>query len=150
MHLSRLRSVQSLPVSVRVVYAPDVMVRTWQQEKPYRLVRQSELWQHSPSESQVHSLPCVHSITVELPETISLRVFLVSRSFLRQESRRDLQSSQSLPDVQRSVIQRKSVKLLLQMKRQANQKLTLSLMDLVLRSRTEQCSVPEMSLQKVV
>ena len=33
---------------------------------------------------------------------------------------------------------------------QANQKLTLSLMDLVLRSRTEQCSVPEMSLQKVV
>ena len=65
-------------------------------------------------------------------------------------NRKDLPSSQSLPDVQHSVIQRKNVRLSLQMKRQANQKPILSLTDLVSKYRTALCLKPEMSLQKVV
>ena len=147
--MSRLRSVQFLHVNVRTVYAPNVMVRTWQQVRQFRLVRRSESWPLSQSENQVHSLLCVHSIMVELPVTISHRVFLVSRSFSRQEDLRDLPSSQRSQDVQHSVIQRRNVRLSLQTKRQENPNPILFLTDHVSKYRTALCLKPEMSLQKV-
>ena len=109
-HWIQWRSVQSLHVNVRMVFVQNVTVQTWQQGKPFRLVKQSVSLLLSPSVNLVHSWPCVHSIRVELPVTISHRVFLVSKSFLRQESRKDLRLSQSLPVRQQLAIQRKSVR----------------------------------------
>ena len=68
----------------------------------------------------VHSLRCVPSIPVVLPVTISHRVFPVSRSFSRPESRRVLRSSQSSQEKRLSVIQRRNVKSSLRITRQAN------------------------------
>ena len=57
-------------------------------------------WLRSRSVSREHSLQCVRSIQEELPVTISHRVFRVSRSFSRRESRKVLRSSRNLPDAQ--------------------------------------------------
>ena len=108
--LIELRSVTFLPVSHISVFVQNVMVPTWQPVSRYRLVRLSESSQHSPSVSRVHSLPCVRSIQVVWPVTISHRVSLVSKSCLRHVSRRDLQLSLNLAEQYLFAILRKSAK----------------------------------------
>ena len=73
----------------------------------------------------------------------------VSRSFLRQENRRDLRSLQSLPERRRSVIQRRNARSSSQTTRQVNPKLISFRTDHVSRFRTVQFLKPEMSLQRV-
>ena len=111
----RLRFVRFLLVNHTLVFVLNVMVQTWQRKNRYRLVKQLVLLLLSPSVSRVHSLPCVRSIPVVWPATISHRVFLVSRSFLRQESQRDLLLFPNLQEKFSFVTPRRNVKWLLQM-----------------------------------
>src|SRR5699024_4925638 len=93
----------------------------------------------------VHSLQCVRSTQVVWPATISHRVFLVSKNFLRQENRKVLLSSLSLQELQQSTTRRRRERSLLQTMRQENQKHTSFRTDQESRSWTEQSLVPGMN-----
>src|SRR5699024_3443128 len=143
------RSVRFSHVSAKTECVRSVMERIWRQAKLFRLVRRSVLLLLSLSANRVHSLPCVPSIQVVLPEMISHRVFPVSRSSSRQESQRDLRLLQNLPERRQFLIQRRNARLLSQMTRQESPRHTSSRMVLGSRYRTGLCWRLETNLQKV-
>ena len=150
LHLKRWRSVRFWPVNHISESAQNVMEPTWQPENRYRLVRLSVSLRLSRSESQVPSLPCVPSIPVVWPVMISRRVFLVSKSFLRQENRKDLRSLQNLAVLQQSTIQRRNVRLLWRIRRRVSRKLIWFRMVHELRLWMVLFLKPVTSWQKVV
>ena len=59
-----LRFVRYWLVNAETVFAASVMAVIWLMASRWRLARQSEPWQRSPSVSLEHSSPCGHSILV--------------------------------------------------------------------------------------